>query len=315
MAHLWPADDVPAAAYTPHTNFTSILTLLCTRLLQTPNPTSTLASAPASLTVPSSWPTSGQTDPRRLQTDLTKLQTPGHPVGGAKLPLKQSKADTVAAATDPRHINFERSIPVSTLIASALPQSARAEGKLSCTAKPCADAVSAQQQQSASTSKRKRASKKGETAQEQQEQQEQHAHHAQHAQQTQHTQQAEGSIGVQMPGETSDRAVKRSKLALNDQHLEVPAVPLAPRTRELRAMTSVRGSRHAVRPRLERECAAWGEAAEAGNSRSDQQAVIVMETTIQQLQFELKVGNDTELYTACCYMCPASFLQAVVLQT
>lgn len=201
----------------------------------------------------------------------------------------------MAAATARRHINFKGSIPVSTRISSVLPLSARADGIFSCSAVPCADAASAEQQQSGSTSKRKRASEKGGTA------------HSQHAQHAQYPQQAEGSIGTQMlgtkmSGEVLDRAVKRSKMglrALNEQHLEMSDAPLAPVTRELKAMTSVRGPRHSVRPSPERECAAWGEAAEAGNRHAFQQAVIVMETTIQQLQFELMVGSDKALYIPC----------------
>lgn len=57
-------------------------------------------------------------------------------------------------------------------------------------------------------------------------------------------------------------------------------------------MTSVKGSRHTLRPRSERQGAAWGEAVEAGNRGADQQATIVMETTIQQLQIELMVGQN-----------------------
>ena len=102
----WTADDIPAAACTPHTDFSAVCTPLqlefqpCTHPLQPPNPTPTLASAPASLTVcSSSWPirtsTSKQTDPRRLQTELTKLQTPGHPSGSAKWNFtpRRSEAD------------------------------------------------------------------------------------------------------------------------------------------------------------------------------------------------------------------------------
>ena len=289
---MWTADDIPAAAYTPHTDSSTRHTptpqesQLCIRQRQPPNPPQTLAPPPAPLAVPSSgWPiltpTPRQTDPTRPQTELTKLQTPEHPAGSARWSLapRWSDAGTGAAATAPRHICFEGSIPVSTPFTSVLPLSARAEGVFSCSAVRSPDAVSAEQQQSGSSSKRKRASDRSETG---------HSQHAQHAQQ------AEGSIGAH--GET-DRALKRSKRglrALNEQRPEMSDKDiLEPLTRELRAMTSVRGSRHTRRPKSQGGCAKHDETAEAGRAgaRADQQATIVMETSIQQLQFELMVGN------------------------
>ena len=138
------------------------------------------------------------------------------------------------------------------------------------------DAVSPEQQLS-SSSKRKRASDRSGSG---------HSQHAQHA---------EGSIGAHLPAEESDRAVKRSKRglrALNEQRPEMSDKDiLGPLARELRAMTSVRGSRHTRRPRSQGGCAKRGEAIEANSTGAEQQATIVMETTIQQLQFELMVGN------------------------
>lgn len=287
---MWTADDIPAAAYNPHTDSSSRHTplpqgsQLCIRQRQPPNLPQTLAPHPAPLAVPSSgWPiltpTSGQTDPTRLQTELTKLQTPVHPAGSATWTLAP-RADTRAAATAPRHITFEGSIPVSTPFTSVLPLSARAEGVFSCSAVRSPDAVSAEQQQSGSTSKRKRASDRSGTGQSQ---------HAQHAQQ------GEGRMGAHLSAEESDRAVKRSKRglrALNEQRPEMSDKDiLVPLTRELRAMTSVRAPRHTRRPKSQKGSARHDEATEASSRGADQQAAIVMETTIQQLQFELMVGN------------------------
>lgn len=294
MSYVWTADDIPAAAYTPHTDFSSIRTPVhresqaCTRSLQTPNPPPSLASAPASLAEPSSsWsiltPTSKQTDPRQLKAEVTKLQTSGHPAGSARWSFtpRWPDAETRAAATALRHISFEGSIPVSTPFSSVLPLSARAEGIFSCSAVPCADAVSAEQQQSDRTSKRNRASERGGAA------------HSQHAQHAQHAQQAEGSSGAQLSAELPYRAMKRIKSGLRtvgEQHPDMSDAALAPQTRELRAMTSVRGSRHTLRPRSERQFVTRHEGVEAGSRGADQQAIVVMETTIQQLQFELMVS-------------------------
>ena len=338
MVYFWTADDIPAPAYTFHTDFSSIRTPLqqksqaCTRLVQTPNPPPTLASAPGSLAVPStSWPiftpASIQTDPRRLKTEVTKLQTSGHPAGSAKWNFtpRWSAAESRAAATTPRHISFERSIPVSTPFTSVLPLSARAEGSFSCSAVPCAGAVSAEQQPSGSNSKRKRASERGGAAHSQHAQYAQHARHAQHAQHAQHVQhaqqaqQAEGSIGPQLSAEIPYRPMKRIKgglSTLTEQHPEMSDATVAPQSRELRAMTSVRGSRHTLRPRSERQYATRHEAVEASNRGADQQAIVVMETTVQQLQFELMVSPEMCIskflcsHTSCLCPCPASILQA-----
>ena len=165
---------------------------------------------------------------------------------------------------------------------------------------PCADADCAGQQQPGSTSKRKRASERTAHSQDAQ-----HAQQAQHAQHAQHAQQAQRSIGAQLPAEIPYRPMKRIKRGLrtlNKQQPEVSDATLVPQTRELRAMTSVRGSRHTLRPRSERECAAWGEPAEARITGADQQATIVMETAIQQLQSELMVGQNMCISLVSCIL-------------
>ena len=331
MFDICTTGDIPAAAYTPHANFPSSCTPLqhqsqpSTDPLQNPQPPqTTLASSAASLAVPSTgWPiltpSSGRTNPAKLQTELTKLQTPGHPDGSAKWSLtpRWSDADARAAATAPRHISFEGSIPVSIPFTSVLPLSARAEGVFSCAVVPRTDAMTAVAEQSGSTRKRKRAAERGGTAQAQQAQHAQQAQQAQHAQHAQQAQHAEGCIGIKSPVEAPDRAVKRSQRGLRalNEHPEMPYASLASQTRELRAMTSVKGSCQTTHPRSQGESAERDEAAEAGRSRADQHAAIVMETTIQQLQFELMVGSSEPLpvaaYLPCSIHCTASFLQVM----
>lgn len=274
---------MPAAAYTPRTNFPTPCdphdpsSQPQADPLQTPKPPQTLALLAASLTTPSShWPSLTpslkQTGPTKLQTGLTKLQTNGQSAGDVR--WFQTDADTTAVA--PRRISFGQSTSVTTPFTSAIPLEARAEGlpMFSRTALPSSGALAAQQSDSAldlSNHKRPR-----------------------DIVQPSWSQEADKEGRLHLPAEAADRVAKRQKRgsrAPNEQS-ELQDAALAPPTRQLRAMASVRGSRQGHSPGSCRSSAIEGD---DRNKReifgADHQMMIMMEATIQQLQDELQVSN------------------------
>ena len=277
--------DMPAAAYTPRSNFPTPCAPVDlgsqpqVNPLQTPKPPQTLASLPASLTTPSPrWPilapSLGQARPTKLQTGLTKLQTSRQPARGVR--WFHADGDTTAIA--PRRISFGQSPNVTTPCTSALPLEAGAEGAstFTRTVLPSRHALAAQQQSDSvlDHSKCKRPRDTVEPS---------------------WSQQADKEVRLQLlPAEGSDRVVKRRKgssRAPNEQS-ELPDAALAPPTRELRAMASVMGSRHRPCPGSCRGSAIEDDGKNKWeNFGADHQTMIKMKTTIQQLQDELQVSS------------------------
>ena len=277
LSWVWTSGDMPAAAYRTHTDCSPETPLLLRPQpqadpFQTPKVPHTQAAAlthhPAST---SSWPvltpSSGQTGCTKLQTGLTNL----HSAAQSTTEVQWVHAEAATAA--PRRISFGGSAQISSPVTSDFQLATQAEGQptLSSTALPSTDAPTTQQQsdRSIGLNTRKRVWEADESGR---------------SQRIDGTSSASFEI---LP--TSDRAVKRRKkgMRLLHEHPQVSDAALKPPTRELRAMTSIKGSGHRTdcSPRLK---PATGSGEEA--TGLERQAMIVMETSIQQLQSELKVS-------------------------
>ena len=273
---MYSAENVPAAAYTGISSFitsSSSLPLHFPAQLatldaapQNPSTPQNLASLAASLITPSTrWPAPMLHSESLPHSQLDTVRSPTVNSPTTAVDLAPAVLRRISFGQTGHETTVGQGVPVQAIVATS-PVCLSASGGKEANATQAAP-----QQQPSARSESVRAHRKRKAT----------------LQFSEASWQTEATAGMQHDqGEASGWAVKRRKHGIrevNEQSEVSDAAPSSAR-RVLRAVTSVRGSHHGSRAQDKSE-------SQQGTRQrgSDQQSVVVLQTTIEQLQHELKV--------------------------